>query len=164
MAGSTLITKPAKGTTTITVTGTTSTKTRTINVTVNPIMYTINYDSKGGTPVDSVEKEENTKLGTLPSTTKDDYVFDGWYTDPTGGTKIDEDTLVTGATTYYAHWLKSVSLANVTPENITIRNKETANITVTNVEEEYTFTSNNTDIATIDDNGLITAIKKGNPG
>ncbi len=151
----------AKGTTTITVRGIRSTIEKTINVTVNPIMYTINYDAQGGTSVQSQEKEENVAIGTLPSTTKDDYVFDGWYTNGTGGTKIDEDTIVAGATTYYAHWLKSVSLANVTPESITIRKKETANITVTNVEEEYTFTSSDEQVATVNSSGVVTGASIG---
>ncbi len=156
-----VVTAVGKGTTTITVRGTRSEIEKEINVTVNPIMYTINYDSQGGSAVDSVEKEENTKLGTLPITEKTDYVLDGWYTKKTGGEKISDQTDVTKTTTYYAHWLKSMSLSSVTPDSITIYEDETANITVTNVEEEISFTSNNEEIATVNNNGVVTGVKKG---
>lgn len=35
---------------------------------------------------------------------KDNYLFDGWYTSPTGGTKYTSDTVITGAVTLYAHY------------------------------------------------------------
>ena len=156
-----VVTGVKKGTTTITIKGKQSNVTKTIEVTINPIMYTISFDAQGGTSVQAQEKEENVAIGTLPSTTKDDYVFDGWYTNGTGGTKIDENTLVTGTTTYYAHWLKSMSLANVTPESITIRRKDTVNITVTNVEEEYTFTTGDEEVATVNSSGVVTGVSIG---
>lgn len=33
------------------------------------------------------------------------YMFDGWYTDPVGGTKVTGSVNPTVNTTYYAHWL-----------------------------------------------------------
>lgn len=43
---------------------------------------------------------------------REGYEFDGWYTDPTGGTKIDNpDTYIpTDDTTLYAHWKKKDKL------------------------------------------------------
>ncbi len=32
------------------------------------------------------------------------YKFEGWYTAPSGGTKVTSSTKVTGNVTYYAHW------------------------------------------------------------
>lgn len=54
----------------------------------------------------TLDKAYNSKLGTLPTptTTVLGYKFDGWYTGKTDGTKVTENTLVTGDTTYYAHW------------------------------------------------------------
>ena len=46
-----------------------------------------------------------TTLGTLPTPTRSGYIFRGWYTSPTGGTKISNTTSVPlGNTTYYAQW------------------------------------------------------------
>ena len=42
--------------------------------------------------------------GALPTPTRENYTFLGWYTDPIEGDKISGDTVVTKGTTYYAHW------------------------------------------------------------
>lgn len=38
---------------------------------------------------------------------RDGYIFDGWYTERVGGTKITTSTKVNYSTTYYAHWLEA---------------------------------------------------------
>ena len=58
----------------------------------------------------------------LPTLTKAGYKFDGWYTQKTGGTKVDTPYMPTSDTTLYAHW----------------------------TEEEYTITFNPGDGATVD--------------
>lgn len=44
--------------------------------------------------------------GTLPTPTRTNYTFDGWYTAKTGGTKVTSTTTVDtfGGHTLYAHW------------------------------------------------------------
>ena len=51
--------------------------------------------------------------GTLPTPTRTGYDFDGWYTQKTGGTKVDDNTTVTTAAnhTLYAHWHLTPALA-----------------------------------------------------
>ncbi len=48
----------------------------------------------------------NSKYGVLPTATRDGYEFDGWYTKREGGTRIDENDIVTltESQTIYAHW------------------------------------------------------------
>ena len=58
----------------------------------------------------------------LPTLTKAGYKFDGWYTQKTGGTKVDIPYMPTSDTTLYAHW----------------------------TAEEYTITFNPGDGATVD--------------
>ena len=43
-------------------------------------------------------------IGTLPTSTRTDYFFTGWYTQISGRTQINSSTTVTAAVTYYAHW------------------------------------------------------------
>ena len=44
-------------------------------------------------------------VGNLPVPTRKDYTFEGWYTERSGGTRINEDdTLSGGDWTLYAHW------------------------------------------------------------
>ena len=67
--------------------------------------YSITFDANEG------EITESTKpvmvgeaIGTLPTPTRINYNFLGWYTEKTGGTKIDENAVPSGNSTYYAHW------------------------------------------------------------
>ena len=49
-------------------------------------------------------KEYDTLSNTLPTPTRDNYTFLGWYTEPIDGDKVDNNTVVSKDTTYYAHW------------------------------------------------------------
>lgn len=50
------------------------------------------------------EMREGEQIGSLPTPTRDGYLFDGWYTDPEGGEKVGSATLFAGSVTLYAHW------------------------------------------------------------
>ena len=156
-----LVTGIAKGSTTITITGNTSGATKTVNVTVNANNYRVTFETNGGSAVDPQDVEENTAINPLPTTEKENYIFDAWYSDETLTTKVTNDTPVTNNTTYYAKWLKTVALAELNSESITLTRLETDNILVSNVDEEYTFESSNDNIATITDAGLVTGVAKG---
>ncbi|MCR5656633.1 MAG: InlB B-repeat-containing protein [Butyrivibrio sp.] len=45
------------------------------------------------------------------------YEFDAWYTDKTGGTKVDENTVLSGDTTLYAHWIGKKVTVTLRPQN-----------------------------------------------
>ena len=49
----------------------------------------------------------NPSMGTLPTPTKDNSTFDGWYTATSGGTEVTGSTPVTQNTTIYAHWTEN---------------------------------------------------------
>lgn len=51
------------------------------------------------------------RVGILPVPVRDGYVFGGWWTAPAGGIKISADTKVKSDVTYYAHWLRKVSVS-----------------------------------------------------
>ena len=92
--------KPAK--VSYTVTGTKST-----DVTIYRKKYTATFDANGGTTASpkTLTKRAGEKLGTLPTTSRSGYTFQGWYTARTGGTKISTSTTMpTQNTTYYAQW------------------------------------------------------------
>ena len=48
----------------------------------------------------------NTEYGEMPTPTKSNYKFEGWYTEKDGGTKVESTTIVTRTEdhTLYAHW------------------------------------------------------------
>ena len=69
---------------------------------------TVTFDSNGGSAVSAtINKNAGDELGSLPTTSLAHYVFLGWYTAKTGGTKIEStDLMPADDTTYYAHWTK----------------------------------------------------------
>ena len=70
---------------------------------------TVTFDPNGGTLAEADKTKSLTTgetYGTLPVPSYEGYNFAGWYTEKTGGTKIEENTTVTmfGTQTLYAHW------------------------------------------------------------
>lgn len=88
------------------VTGTKSVQT--VQVNVDRVTYTVQFNSEGGSAVSSVSKLAGNTIGTLPTPTKSGYSFAGWYTAASGGTKISNTTpLPAENVTYYAHWTRN---------------------------------------------------------
>ena len=68
---------------------------------------TITFNSNGGTPENKKKAHKKNKIiGTLPTVTKERYIFKGWYTKKSGGKKITTSTKLSSNTTLYAHWSK----------------------------------------------------------
>lgn len=74
--------------------------------------YTVTYNANGG----SVETTSQVSLTggniTLPTPTRSDYTFNGWYTSASGGTLIGKagiSYIVTKNITLYAQWTKNIS-------------------------------------------------------
>ena len=90
------------------------------------VVYTIGLDAMGGSSsVVAVTTNLSGKLSALPAQpTLEGYTFDGWYTEPVGGTKISTSTVFTGDTTVYAHW--------------TVKNTSTSTSTSTPAQPEQT--------------------------
>lgn len=77
-------------------------------------IYTIGLDAMGGSSSTvALSTGLNGRLTALPEQpTMEGYTFDGWYTEPVGGSKISTSTVFTGDTTVYAHWtVKNTSTA-----------------------------------------------------
>ena len=73
--------------------------------------YTVTFDANGeGATVllPSKDVTYHSPYGELPTPTRADYEFEGWWTKKTGGSRIEPDTKVTTAEahTLYAHWEK----------------------------------------------------------
>ena len=62
--------------------------------------YTIKFDTDGGSTVESI-KVKSGKTIELPETTKENYIFEGWYD---GSTKVDNNTKFKKNTTLKAQW------------------------------------------------------------
>ncbi len=67
---------------------------------------TVTFNAYGGTTpsISTYTKYYGATFGSsYPSTSRADYTFQGWYTEISGGSSIDNYVLV-GDTTFYAHW------------------------------------------------------------
>lgn len=73
-------------------------------------VYTIFFDSCGGTPVNEQLFDEGNTLGKLPTPTKNGFQFIGWASTIDASTAdITEQTVVTGNATYYAIWKLNIT-------------------------------------------------------
>lgn len=82
--------------------------------------HKISFDANGGNAVTDVKTVPlNSKIGELPTATRDYYTFAGWYTKASGGEKVTEDTVMTSLTdmVLYAHWVQNDVSAWVLAEN-----------------------------------------------
>lgn len=84
--------------------------------------YTIGLDACGGVSSTVVVTTNlDGKLTTLPeSPTMDGYTFNGWYTEPVGGSRITTATVFTGDTTIYAQWTAKSSSASPTAPTLPV--------------------------------------------
>ncbi len=73
-----------------------------------PVVYTITFNSNGGTEVASKNVNAGEKLTEpTPAPTKAGFTFDGWYEDSTFSKKFDFNTPITGNITLYAKWVEN---------------------------------------------------------
>ena len=78
--------------------------------------YTVTFDANGGSaPIPSM-KLANGFYYSLPEPTRNGYVFEGWYTEKSGGTKVTPTTTVNlkNDQILYAHWTKNPEICTVT--------------------------------------------------
>ena len=67
------------------------------------VHYTITFDAQGGSPVNPIVADVGNLFTAMPTTTRENYVFDGWYTEPSGGVRVIQ--IEDGKdVTLYAHW------------------------------------------------------------
>jgi len=107
--------------------------------------YTIIFDSEGGTTVDRQTVPNNAKIDEPLQPTKQDFDFEGWYSEPTGGYKIGFPYTVKSDMTFYAHW--SVAKYTITfnsqggslVDNKTVKNNETINAPLVPTKSGYSF-------------------------
>lgn len=83
--------------------------------------YTVTYDANGGTAAAASASVVNGGSTLLPSATRANYVFEGWYSAQTGGSSRGVAAGVftpTGSTTLYARWTQ-LSLYGINPAHLT---------------------------------------------
>lgn len=89
----------------------------TLTATYEGNSYNVNFNSDGGTSVQSIQVKNGEPYGTLPTSTKKGYTLDGWYDD--NGNKIESTTTVnlTADQTLTAHWTIKQTTLTVDPDS-----------------------------------------------
>ena len=80
------------------------------------VSYTVTFDSNGGDAVPERTVKTGRTVGTLPKMVRPGYLFDGWYTAKTGGTKISSSRVVKADVVFYAHWTAGCTLTVVSAD------------------------------------------------
>ncbi len=86
------------------------------------IRHTVTFNANGG-ECDEVDRTctELEGIGELPIPTREDYQFDGWFTEIDGGSRIEESTVVSNDATFFAHWTEEavteVAMPRISPED-----------------------------------------------
>jgi uncharacterized repeat protein (TIGR02543 family) len=93
----------------------------------------------------------------LPTPSRSNYVFDGWYTEADGGVKVKQTDIVnlTENTTLYAHWTIAPPAASGT--NITVEYVGSTQISVDSAET-LTWSGGNQYVS-VDQSGRVTSLK-----
>ncbi|MBR2543538.1 InlB B-repeat-containing protein, partial [Candidatus Saccharibacteria bacterium] len=96
------------------ITSYTVTAAKTSQASVSRRDYTVTWNGNGGSTPTAYTRNYGQAIGTLPSSSRANYVFAGWYNTSaaSGGTAATTTTTVTGNVTYYARWTP-VTIANV---------------------------------------------------
>ncbi len=75
-------------------------------------VYTVTFNSNGGSAVSSETVEEGNTVSKPSDPTRSGYVFLGWYTTSSGDTQFDFATTININTTIYAHWTNNYYVVN----------------------------------------------------
>ena len=86
---------------------------------------TVTFNSNGGSTVANRNTVSGTPLGSLPTVTRSNFTFAGWWTAQNGGTQVTTNTAPNGNVTYYARWQATVTF---NPNGGTAINPNTRNI------------------------------------
>ncbi len=124
-------------------------------------IYTVTFDSSGGSIIESIKVRKNEKINMPTDPKKKGYSFVGWYYE---NKLFDFNTKITKDMTLKAHWTKSDLELNSTSINLMVGSSDKIEFLSLpnglNIDD-FTFSSSNKDIVTVDENGNIKAIKNG---
>ena len=121
--------------------------------------YTITYELYEGTNAESnpVSYNVETATITLAEATKENYVFDGWYTDESFTDENKVTTIEKGSTgdiTLYAKWIELITASNVA-EKIKALTKGTHTITMTGTISSSTISDIKTALESLSSNVYV---------
>ncbi len=105
------------------------------------------------------------ELGELPIPERENYIFEGWFTQASGGRQINSGEVITENLTCYAHWRALPTGVVLNKSKVSILREESVDLSANVLPEEaenkkVTWKSSNS-AAGIDQNGRVTGIVPG---
>ena len=113
------------------------------------ITHIITFNANGGTVDPATIEIDDGSSTILPTPIRTDYRFDGWFTEPTGGTQVTNSTQWIESKTIYAHWTLNVHTitynangGTVSPTSATVTHGYTLNLPTPTRQstEQYSYT------------------------
>lgn len=129
--------------------------------------YTVKFDTNGGNTISEQKIEKNGKVSRPEDPTREGYEFVGWYI---GDDVYDFESEITENVTIEARWQDAAKAAvsGVTLDQTVVTIKPggaiilTATVNPDNAaNKSVTWVSSNPTVATVDENGNVTALKAG---
>ena len=126
---------------------------------------TVKFNPNGGTVSETARRlDSNQNIGELPVPIRTGYIFEGWYVGLNEGIKVNENYIPNKSITLYAIWSRSANSLNIENTEINLLSGETEDIVINNLDElgeQITYSSADTSIAIVDNNGTVTGVSKG---
>ena len=82
-----------------------------------PVLYTVTFESNGGSPVPEQTVKENETAEKPEDPTREGYSFNGWYLDESCTVSFDFTTPITADVTLYAKWTENVKPDDPKPDD-----------------------------------------------
>ena len=113
----------------------TITAARTFYAQFAPAEYQITWDLGTG-KTETTDQTYGEKLNLPTEPTRKGYAFLGWFTQETGGTQVDGNTVFkeVASTTYYAHWEEATVFSVVVPAVLPVTVDQNGKVYVSNAE------------------------------
>ena len=123
--------------------------------------YIVEFDSNGGTSVESIEAKKNEKIKKPTDPTKQGYYFDGWYYNDK---LFDFDTKITKNIQLQARWNSTNIELNSAKISLVIGTEEKLEILSLPKgvnKKDLIYSSSDESIVSVDENGLLKALRSG---
>ena len=133
----------------------------------SPNTYNVTFDANGGSLSQTSAVTVAGKLTSLPTPTYDGYDFLGWYTDKDSGDRVTTDTVFTMDSIIYAHWQNiPVTSLELNKYSLTLQENGSDTLTATvdpadATNKSVNWASSDNNIATVSEDGTVTAINAG---
>lgn len=113
----------------------TITDARTFYAQFTPAEYQITWDLGTG-KTETTDQTYGEKLNLPTEPTRKGYAFLGWFTQETGGTQVDGNTVFkeVASTTYYAHWEEATVFSVIVPAVLPVTVDQNGKVYVSNAE------------------------------